>query len=145
MEPKLKTEKLIAKVAGDIASYGWHVLHVISEDDVSFSYTVGFTETLGHAEVLMSGLKRALRHDLLNDIGNLIKNGAHFKDRDLSHQVVKGLPVKFIAISDDSRVDYLRMAANRYGEKGFQALQCIWPDKNGEFQAETNRSQEILG
>ena len=137
--------KIMAKVASDIASYGWHVLHVLSEDEASFSYTVGFTETLGHAEVIMSGLRRELRHDLLNDIGNLIKNGERFEKGDISHRVVKGLPVKFIAVDEKSKVAYLRMAANRYGEAGFQALQCVWPDKHGEFQADTNLAQEILG
>ena len=141
----MNKEKIIAKVASDIASFGWHVLHVFSEDEVSFSYTVGFTETLYHAEIIMSGLRRELRHDLLNDIGNLIKNGERFENGDLSHCVAKGLPVKFIAVSDKLRREYLGLAANRYGDAGFKALQCVWPDKHGKFQADTNRAQEILG
>ena len=141
----MKKESIIAKVASDIASYGWHVLHVFSEVEVSFSYTIGFTETLGHAEIIMSGLRREVRHDLLNDIGNLIKKGERFENGDISLRVVKGLPVKFIAVDMQARGEYLRMAANRYGEAGFQALQCVWPDKHGKFQADTNRAQEILG
>lgn len=141
----MSNPKIFEKVDEDIAKYGWHVLSVTCEDSPSFSYTVGFEETLNHPEIIMSGLGTELMHHLLNDIGELIKLGDSFKDGDLSNEVVSGFPVKFIAVKDNVLSEYLRVAEVHYDSKGFRALQCIWPDKKGVFQTESNYEQEVLG
>ena len=133
------------KVDEDIQKYGWHVLSVACEDTPSFSYSIGFEDTLGHPEVIMSGLSTDLMHELLNDIGELIKKGISFKSGELSNEVVDGFPVKFINVSESAMSEYLRVAGGHYGDKGFRALQCVWPDKEGVFQNKSNQDQEVLG
>ncbi len=141
----MSNSKIFKKVDEDIAKYGWHVLSVACEDSPSFSYTVGFEQTLSHPEIIMSGLGTELMHHLLNDIGELIKNGSSFKNGDLSNEVVKGFPVKFIEVKDSALSEYLRVAKAHYDNKGFRALQCVWPDKDGVFQTASNQDQEVLG
>jgi len=131
-------------VEDDIKKHGWHVLSVFSKDAPSFSYSIGFTETLDHPEIIMSGLDTSLMHSLINDIGQLIKNGQRFTNNQLSEEVIKSYPVKFSKISELNKEEYLRAAVSIYSVEKFDALQCIWPDKEGKFQEESNTAQEVL-
>ena len=135
---------VMEKVEDDIKKHGWHVLSVFSQDAPSFSYSIGFTETLDHPEIIISGLDTSLMHSLINDIGQLIKNGQRFTNNQLSEEVIKGYPVKFSKISELNKKDYLRAAVSIYSIEKFDALQCIWPDKEGKFQEESNTAQEVL-
>lgn len=135
---------VMEKVEDDIKKHGWHVLSVFSKDAPSFSYSIGFTETLDHPEIIMSGLDTSLMHPLINDIGQLIKNGQRFTNNQLSEEVIKGYPVKFSKISELNKEEYLRAAVSIYSIEKFDALQCIWPDKEGKFQEESNTAQEVL-
>jgi len=141
----MSNSKIFDKVDKDIAKYGWHVLSVACEDSPSFSYTVGFEETLSHPEIIISGLSIELMHQLLNDIGELINQGSSFKGGDLSNDVVSGLPVKFIEVRESVLSEYLRVAQTHYENKSFRALPCVWPGEEGLFQTESNQDQEVLG
>lgn len=115
----MSNSKIFEKVDEDNKKYAWHVLSVACDDSPGFSYTVGFEQTLNHPEIIMSGLSSDLMHQLLNDIGELIKSGSQFKSGDLSNEVVKGFPVKFIAVNDEIRSNYLRVAEVHYDKKKF--------------------------
>ena len=141
---QMPESKVMEKVSKDIAEHGWHVLSVFGENMPNFSYTIGFTETLSHPEVIISGLETKLAHLLLNDIGELIKKGQSFEHGASSDEVLKNCPVKFENVTKKNILEYLRAANNHYGEGNFQALQCIWPDKDGNFQSATDEEQEIL-
>jgi len=132
------------KLERDIKSYGWHVLSVFEENMPSFSYTIGFKETLDHPEIIMSGLEIDLMHQLLNDIGNLIKEGQFFSEESISNEVLKDCPVKFVPVSQENTQEYFRAANAYYGEGNFQILQCVWPYKNGHFPKITDEIQEVL-
>lgn len=71
-EATMPQSNVMKKVSNDIKTHGWHVLSVFCKDLPNFSYTIGFTETLNHPEIVISGLDSKLAHLLLNDIGNLI-------------------------------------------------------------------------
>ena len=136
--------EVMEKVRRDIAEHGWHVLSVFSENMPNFSYTIGFTETLTHPEVIISGIESKLAHLLLNDIGELIKKGQFFEHGASSNEVLKNYLVKFENVTEKNIPEYFRAANNLYGEGNFKALQCIWPDKYGNFQSSTDKEQEIL-
>ncbi len=140
----MKNTSVLEKVGDDIEEHGWHVLSVFGKGVPNFSYTVGFTETLNHPEIIMSGLDSKLAHFLLNDIGNLIRGGKSFNDGDLSDQVLKNYSVKFQSVSEDNILEYFRAANAYYGERKFKALQCVWPNSQGKFQQSSDEDQEIL-
>ena len=53
------------KINSDIKKFGWHVIHVLGNfEGQEYSYTIGLTETFGHPEIVISGLKSDTR---LND------------------------------------------------------------------------------
>ncbi len=140
----MQQSSVMQKVSSDIKTYGWHVLSVFGKDIPNFSYTIGFTETLNHPEIVISGLESKLAHLLLNDIGNLIKSGHVFKHGDFSVEILKGYPVKFEAVRNENISEYFAAANHHYGSGKFNALQCIWPDRGGKFQEASNEGQEIL-
>ena len=140
----MSQSNVLEKVERDIQKHGWHVLSVFGDDLPSFSYTVGFHETLSHAEILISGLSTNLMHQLLNDIGELVKDGQRFSDGDTSNDIIKGFPVKFVTVRKANVQEYFRAANAYYGEDEFEALQCIWPDKHARFPNESTECQEIL-
>ena len=141
---KMPEQKIMEKVRKDIAEHGWHVLSVFSENMPNFSYTIGFTETFAHPEVIISRIDSKLAHLLLNDIGELIRKGQFFEHGATANDVLKNYPVKFENVSENNILEYFRAAKNLYGEGHFKALQCIWPDKYGNFQSCTDKKQEIL-
>ncbi|BDZ52766.1 hypothetical protein GCM10025867_50070 (plasmid) [Frondihabitans sucicola] len=112
-----------------IAEYGWAVQGVGAGDGApQFSYSVGFT-ALGHAEVIIESLPMAAAQGVLNNIGQVIKDGLRLAPGD----VVRGflgndLPLAFIAAEDDSD---LTVVGRIYGEKN--ALQAVWPDTSARF------------
>lgn len=140
----MSQSSVMQKVNEDVENHGWHVLSVFGNDLPAFSYTIGFTETLNHPEIVMSGIDSKLSHLLLNDIGNLIKNGQVFNHGDHSYQVLKNYWVKFESVRNENISEYFAAANNRYGTGKFKALQCIWPDRDGNFQETSNDKQEIL-
>jgi len=140
----MSNSKILDKLKSDIEKYGWHVLSVFGEDLPNFAYSIGFTETLKHSEVVISGLNIELMHELLNDIGNLIKQGYKFTDGDICNKVIKGYPVKFLAVNKSNVSEYFNAAIAHYGEEQFDTLQCVWPDKNGDFPMASDKTQEIL-
>ena len=115
-----------------IGRHGWWVQSVLPDANYpSFSYTVGLTETFRHPEILMMGHHPKLMHDLLNDIGALIKGGARFSDWDTSDKVISGFPVFFRSVPGKEASRWSLAAYKRYPE--FELLQVFLPDAKGRF------------
>jgi hypothetical protein len=117
-----------------VERHGWAVVKVPEDDrGPGFAYTVGLTRAFGHPEVLISGLDLDLLHDLLNDVGAQVRDGARFAPGDDSDDVLEGYPVTFRAIVPAAFGTYLGAAVRFYGDAPFEALHCIWPDRAGRF------------
>jgi hypothetical protein len=140
----MSNSKILDKLDKDIGKYGWHIISVFGENSLNFDYTVGFTETLNHPEIVISGLNVELMHGLLNDIGELIKQGYSFANGDTSSKVIKGYQVKFLSVDKSNIGEYFCADNTHYGEGNFEALQCIWPDQEGNFPLKTDNGQEVL-
>ena len=140
----MSNSKVLDELEADIEKHGWHVLSVFGDDSPNFSYTIGFKETFNHPEILMSGLSMELMHQLLNDIGKLIKKGYSFNNGDTCNEVIKGYLVKFLTVDYSHKDEYFRAASAHYGEGNFEALQCVWPDQDGNFPLKTDSNQEVL-
>ncbi|CAH0535507.1 hypothetical protein VST7929_03077 [Vibrio stylophorae] len=136
--------EVMEKIKNDIQEHGLHVMSVCGDDIQSFSYTIGLEETFKHPEIIMSGLDTKLMHALLNDIAKLIEGGEAYSDGDLSDQVLKNYPVKFVSVTNENAEAYLRAAGAYYDPASFRALQCVWPDSHGHFQRHSNNEQTIL-
>ena len=117
-----------------IAETGWWVQAVLpGPDSPSFAYSVGMTETFGHPEVMVMGFSPELMHTLINGIGELVREGARFGDRDSSDKVIRGYPVVFREPEDAAAAEFALAAVSRYGKGRFRLLQCFLPDAQGRF------------
>ncbi|MDB2437491.1 DUF4262 domain-containing protein [Hellea sp.] len=65
-----------------VIEHGWHATHVFDPDgnDPLFSYSTGFTKTLGMPEFIIIGLSKDLMHNMLWQIFHQLKAGAVPKD-----------------------------------------------------------------
>ena len=74
------------KILIDIKKYGWHIIHVLADQDGSeYSYTIGLNESYNHPEIAISGLKKSVSTLIIQDIVNSIKNEKEFK-QDLPYE-----------------------------------------------------------
>jgi hypothetical protein len=138
-------QKLIEGTKKNIQNTGWQVLSVpADEEEPAISYTTGLTESYGHPEIIMSGLSIKLMHALLNDIGKLVKAGSTFDHGQYAQNIIRDEAVLFSEVTEENKVEYLRVSSLYYEDKVFKALQCIWPDEHGEYPKITNDSQHYF-
>lgn len=117
-----------------ISETGWWVQAVLpGPDNPFFAYSIGMTESFGHPEFLMLGFSPELMHTLINGIGELVRQGARFGDRDTSDKVIRGFPVVFREPEDSAAAEFALAAVSRYGQGRFRLLQCFLPDASGLF------------
>lgn len=72
------------KVLTDIHTHGWHVIGVLAdggEKGPEWAYSVGLFHTLGHPELVVSGLKLKTCMNLVYEIGKQVKSGKRFETR----------------------------------------------------------------
>jgi hypothetical protein len=109
-----------------------------TEDDrptAPFNYTIGLSD-LGWPELIMAGVDNRVAAQIINTIvERCLADGAP-KVGQVMHQVIADYPVRFKAISDQQRDDYLCWAINRQQRVGRaepRALQVEFPDEAGRW------------
>lgn len=129
----MEFEEILARLDAAIREHGWAVQSVLPGPDTpSFSYTLGLTETFGHAELIMCRFDPTLMHRLLNDVGELIRAGERFGDWDKSDKVISGYPVVFRELAPEAAREWGKAARNRNGDR-LTVLQVFLPDAAGRF------------
>jgi hypothetical protein len=121
-----------------------------------FVYSIGLTESFGHPELIMIGINPQSGGRIINSAGDLIKDGERLTLPD-------GVDVKYMdnlfgnnyraaikKVTRPAKLANLCQAANLYGDDGFEALQIVMPDKNGNFpwdegyDSQAMRKQKLL-
>lgn len=119
------------KVAEVIAEHGWMIQGVGAE--VPFAYTVGLTE-YGHPELLMRGLPFKTMQGLLNDLAQPVKeHGRRYQPGERVPEIIRDYDV-LLHGPIDPRDGELFQAIYLYGQ--IDALQVLWPDRDGRFPGE---------
>lgn len=121
----LKRTKII------IAEHGWSVINV--KDSPAFSYTVGLTETLGHAELLMFGLDPEIMRALLNNAGRRIRAKGRIAPYSLVSEVVADHPCYSLPVDLNVHRGLSNIATALYGRGNYELMQLVWPDAVGRF------------
>lgn len=70
------------KVVDDIRNYGCSIMHVFDADGdlPEFSYSIGFPESVNQSEVIVFGVKREVRHFMINEIRAQCAEGLKLQD-----------------------------------------------------------------
>ncbi|WP_134088719.1 DUF4262 domain-containing protein [Olivibacter sp. XZL3] len=117
-----------------IASNGWHVIMVKSTAyQPSFAYTIGLWQNFNHPEVICLGLPAETMHLILNDIGELIKQGETIQLNKPYQDFLEDYLTTFISVDPSNIKDYFGAALAHYQDLTMPALQFVWPDKNHRF------------
>lgn len=140
------------RLIDDVRDYGWHLIGVSDDPEgPAFVYSVGLFHTLQHPEIIIFGLSStSVMGQIINSIGELVRQGRRFADRIESSEVLEGYTCTFREVPLDAYPDYLGFARWYYRPEQFPVLQCVWPDKAGIYpwQAECHpwviRHQPIL-
>ncbi len=123
-----------AKLQADVAEHGWHVVIVRGDDEgPGFAYSVGLKETFSQPELIMFGLTTDLMHALINDLGEMLRCGQALGIGEPIRELLRDADCVLYPMSELHRVEYLRYACWYYDGSDFEALQCFWPSKDGQF------------
>ena len=99
------------RLLDDVDTHGWHSQHVFDPELArpNFSYSVGFTQTLGAPEFIVFGLHRDVMHDMLGEVFRQLKAGRKVEGDQRWH----GLTEDFDCIGKKASHDGLRRKRRR--------------------------------
>jgi hypothetical protein len=122
-----------ARVARDIAEYGWHVVKVMGDDEApGWAYTIGLHERLAHPELAVFGMELEPMHQVLNHVAALVGTGRRFEPGE--HEgVFEGLPCALRPVAPRWLPVFFGNAEWHYKGRPFSILQLFWPDAGGRF------------
>ena len=123
------------QLLGDIDEHGWHLVGIEADSDgPGYVFSVGIYHTLGQPEICIFGLSDGkVMGQILNTIGELMRQGQNFADWVESDAVCEGYPCVFRAVDRSLYAKYFGYARWYYEGNDFSMLQCVWPDRAGRF------------
>ncbi|WP_069661298.1 DUF4262 domain-containing protein [Arcticibacter eurypsychrophilus] len=138
-------DDLINNTTLNIDKFGLQVIMVGSTSyNPSFAYSIGLTQTYKHAEIICFGLPNDLGHAIINDLAEIIKKGEKIDTGKIYTEIFQDSRAAFIKVDKRNIADYFGAALNYYGDKGFDALQVVWTDRNDKFPWEDTFEEEFL-
>jgi hypothetical protein len=115
-------------VNANLKKFGWAVV----KTEGYLSYSVGFTETLDHPEVVMSGIGGDVAQHLINMLGARIRDNQERFDKDgqvIEELLGNGLTCTVKVIFDTAPFGVIR---TKYGTQT-KVVQIVFPDAQGRY------------
>jgi hypothetical protein len=123
-----------AQVHADIATYGWHVVEVVEDDEgPGFAFTIGLHERFAHPELMVFGLPLDTMHLMLNGAGESVRAGRTYTAGQSYDDVLEGYSCTFRPVPRRHYEAYLGYARWYYDGDDFPTLQLIWPDREHRY------------
>ncbi len=135
----ISKEDLLEETKLNIEKFGLQVIMVAATNySPSFAYSIGLTKTYYHPEIICFGLSNSLGQEIINDVAEMIKNGAIIDSGKIYTEIFKDSRATFLNVDKRNIRDYFGAALNFYENETFEALQLIWTDRNDRFPWEEN-------
>lgn len=127
-----------------VEEYGWFVgAFEANTATPAFAYTIGLWKNFRHPEIISFGLSTELLHSIINEAGNMVKEGKGLAlDKD-NHEILDNFPVQFKTVHPDNIPDYFGYGRWYYDYEDFPAIQLIWPDKSGKYPWEEDFNADL--
>lgn len=124
---------------------GVHILHIFDPEEKNppFSYTVGLWHTHRHPEVLIFGLSRDLRQNVLNYLNGEIASGKSFRTNEHSVDVLRGFTTYFQTLPKTHYREHLGWDLWFYQGDAFEAVQMLWPNTSGVYPWDEQANEEL--
>ncbi len=126
------------RVIDDIRAFGWHGVWVEEDaEQPNFNYSVGFLDTLQHAEIIIFGLPRKVMHEIMWEMFRDIQSGRRFEEPALYDGLIERFACAVRPVHPTQHRLYLGYALwyLRWLGAGreLKAVQLFWPGKDGLF------------
>jgi uncharacterized protein DUF4262 len=133
------------KVIHDVNTFGWHVIKVSpSGVKPGWAFSIGLYQSFKHAEVAMFGLDLTTMHQVINLIGNSVREGKSYTPGSESAEFLEGYRCSFRSVDPVWFPQVLGYAVWFYGGVDFPVLQVIWPDKQHHYPWELEFELSLL-
>ena len=143
---KTASDQSEQKVLDDIAQHGYHVVHVLQDDEgPGFSYSVGLYATYKHPEIIFIGLKPDLAHLLISNMAYDIQHGKPYESSKMYPDILDDFECMILEVSKENYQFYVGFDIWYYEGTDFPLLQCIYPTVDGIFPWEDAWPEEIKG
>jgi hypothetical protein len=130
-------------VGRKISEHGWAVVNVEGDEaQPAYSYSVGLSKAFDHPEVIAFGLSQAVLQQIINTIGQRVRAGHRFSDKETSEDVLTGYACAFRKVAPAALSNYMPAVVEYYGHE-VPALHCIWPDREGRYPWQRGTSPEF--
>jgi hypothetical protein len=121
-------------ILGHIAEHGWSVIGIEEEAGAPpYSFSVGLYHTLGVPELLVMGQKPENAQGLINNAGELMREGRRFRTGRRTSGILGGYSAVFVEVDPRYYREYVGYARWLYRGDDFPMLQLVWPDREGRF------------
>jgi hypothetical protein len=122
------------KLIDDIASHGWHWIHIPAEGArVGYSFTVGLFQSYGHPELIVVGLPRQVAHDMLACCASAAQAGSPIDLTRPTDALLENGACAFAEVPASAYREYAGYALWYYEKKPFPLYQIVWPSRVGLF------------
>ncbi len=121
----------------DVERHGWHVIKVPElENSPGWVFSIGLHHSFGHPEVVVFGLPDEMAHQMINSLGDDIREGAKFEPDTLVTGVLEDYSCSIKTVDPYWYPPFLGYATWFYQGLDFPVVQCLWPDREGNLPNE---------
>ncbi len=138
------------KIEWMIETHGWAMEPVAPRTDTDpplagYVYTIGFPEALGFPELVVFGLTPATARGLFDMVAGLLRDGTEIPvGVDLTGLFDNDLRCRFAPIAPDEVPPLLGTAVSWRKGRPFDAVQLLWPDRNGFLPHEAGFDRRMV-
>lgn len=119
-------EQVLRKVITGINSKGFEVIGINGEsNEPSTTYSVGFTSTYTHPEIVFRGVLCLEAERCIYKIADELERGFGFYHGDISTTIITGKTVLFCSVGDKAIKEKLSIASTIYQGQPLEMLQAI--------------------
>ena len=100
-----------AKLLANVKDPGWHVIGVMEDEEgPAFAYTIGLFQNYSHPEIISFGLDVRLLWQMVNIIGEKVKEGEKYQNEHEANGVLEGYRVLLRSVQKEQYREYLGYA-----------------------------------
>jgi hypothetical protein len=142
------------KLAWMIETNGWAAIPVPVVEDPprpGYTYTVGFTVTFDHPELVIFGLQPVAARGLLEMVAMHLSAGGELPEGMFAGLLDNDLPAAVLPIPSEEYPELFQELEDLYGEGGYVVSQFVWPDRHGkmpwdhDYDERLRLAQPVLG
>jgi hypothetical protein len=137
-----------AEIAAAVQRQGWFAIAVEGTDEEpSFTYTIGLCDRLGHPEIIALGLEEEPAYGLVSDLVALARSGRRYRPREKILDLILGCPVMLLPVHRTHvlcRMGYALGYCRHVSKPDvLQAVQLLWPDRAGRLPIEVGCEPDV--